>query len=396
MNKTILIDAGHGGTDGGSTGNGIIEKELTLKISQYIKNRLDELGIASIMVRTSDETLNPNDRIDRIKELANNKDVIIISNHINAGGGDGAEVIYPLRSSDTLAKDIVQELQNAGQNVRKYYQRRSMTDPSKDYYYILRDTNPQEAVIVEYGFLDGTGDDVSQLKNGYSKLAEATVKGIAKYLNIPYYTEGIEYYTVEKGDSLYSISKKFNISVDELKRINNLSSSLLTIGQQLIVSNNNANNISTTNDYYTVQAGDTLYSIANKYNTTVSNLKAINKLNTNNIYVGQQLLLDEQKPESGSNINTYIVQRGDTLYSIANKYNTTISNLKTLNNLSSNLLSVGQQLKVPTSSMKSYMVQGGDTLYSIAMKFNTTVDDIMKANNLNNSFLSIGQTLIIP
>lgn len=85
--KKVVIDAGHGGEDGGATGNGIVEKEYTLKISQYIHDRLDELGVENTLIRSTDETIEPRDRIDRIlKPYGNNKDVLVVSNHINAGG----------------------------------------------------------------------------------------------------------------------------------------------------------------------------------------------------------------------------------------------------------------------------------------------------------------------
>lgn len=85
----VVIDAGHGGDDPGSSGNGIIEKELTLKISQYMYDRLKELGIPVTMTRTTDETLNPTDRVNRILDAyGNNSNVIVVSNHINAGGGN--------------------------------------------------------------------------------------------------------------------------------------------------------------------------------------------------------------------------------------------------------------------------------------------------------------------
>ena len=89
----VVIDAGHGGDDPGSSWNGIIEKELTLKISQYMYDRLKELGIPVTMTRTTDETLNPTDRVNRILDAyGNNSNVIVVSNHINAGGGDGQSV----------------------------------------------------------------------------------------------------------------------------------------------------------------------------------------------------------------------------------------------------------------------------------------------------------------
>ena len=95
--KKVVIDAGHGGSDPGASGNGIIEKEYTLKISQYIHERLDELGIPNEMTRVSDETLEPADRVKRILGFyGNDKDVIVLSNHINAGGG---EVVFLIKEN---------------------------------------------------------------------------------------------------------------------------------------------------------------------------------------------------------------------------------------------------------------------------------------------------------
>ena len=110
-NKKIVIDAGHGGNDPGAVANGIIEKELTLNISKYIYDRLKQLGLDVKMTRTSDETISPTDRVNRVlNSFGNSSDVLVISNHINAGGGDGAEVIYALRSNDTLPNLILNEL----------------------------------------------------------------------------------------------------------------------------------------------------------------------------------------------------------------------------------------------------------------------------------------------
>ncbi len=83
----VVIDAGHGGSDPGASGNGIIEKDLTLAISQYMYDLFCDKGINVKMTRTTDETVSPTERVNRILEaFGNNKDVIVVSNHINAGG----------------------------------------------------------------------------------------------------------------------------------------------------------------------------------------------------------------------------------------------------------------------------------------------------------------------
>ncbi len=198
---------------------------------------------------------------------------------------------------------------------------------------------------------------------------------------------------MKSGDSLWSIAKKFNTTVDNLKKINNLTSNLLSIGQKLKISEGTT---SSNNEYYTVQKGDTLYSIANKYGLTVNELKKLNNLTSDNLSVGQSLIV-EKLPSESTDINTYTVKSGDTLYSIAKKYNTTVSNLMTLNNLTSSALSINQVLKVPTDEVETddtyYTVKSGDTLYSIANKYGLTVDELKKLNNLTSNLLSIGQKL---
>lgn len=336
MAKKVVIDSGHGGVDGGSSGNGILEKEYTLKISNYIKKRLDELGIENAMTRTSDELLDQSTRPKKAQSFfGKGNDVIVLSNHLNAGGGDGAEVIYALRNTDALSKLIAKELESSGQNVRKYYQRRLPSNPSKDYYYLLRDTPNNETLIVEYGFLDSTGDDVNLIKNNWEDLAEAVVKALANYIGVPYsLNEESDYYVVKKGDSLWSIAKKYNTTVDELKSINNLKSNLLSIGQRLKIKESNDNQ-----NIYIVKKGDTLYKIANMYGTTVDNLKALNNLKNNNLSIGQKLIVPSKN-------KIYIVQKGDSLWSIARKYDTTVDSIKRNNNLSTNVLQIGQKLKI--------------------------------------------------
>ena len=332
----IVIDAGHGGIDSGAVGNGIVEKDLTLKISKYIYDRLKELGLDVRLTREIDETISPSDRVNRVLSFfGDGSDVIVLSNHINAGGGDGAEVIYSLRNKDTLANLILNELKNSGQNIRRSYQKTLPTDKTKDYYFIQRETPNTESLIVEYGFLDGKGDDVSQLKNNYQEYAEAVVKAIIEYLNLTYIpVQKVNYYTVVSGDTLWNIARRFNTTVSDLKDINGLTNSLLSIGQTLKIP---TEEIKTYNNIYTVKKGDTLYNIAKNYDTTVNELLQLNNLISTNLSIGQKLNIPS---------NSYTVTSGDTLWSIARKFNTTINDLKILNNLANDILSIGQILKV--------------------------------------------------
>ena len=339
--RGVVVDAGHGGVDGGASANGLLEKDLTLKISTYIYNRLKELGIPVKMTRTTDETLPANERVPRVlNAFGNYPDVIVLSNHINAGGGDGAEVVYALRNNDTLANMVLNELGNKGQNKRKVYQKRLPSDTSKDYYYILRETGKTQPLLIEYGFIDSKGDDVNLLKNNILDLAEGTVKAVTEYIGVPYTppVTNQDTYTVQKGDTLYSISKRFNISIEDLIRINNLSNNILSIGQVLYLNDNNKEY-----DTYIVQKGDSLWKISREYNIPVNQLIEINNLNNTIISIGQKLLVPKQDKKVNE---TYTVQKGDTLWNIAKRYNMSVYELKELNNLTSNILSIGQILNI--------------------------------------------------
>ena len=293
-----------------------------------------------------------------------------------------------------MSKKIASELEKTGQNVRKYYQRRLPSNPAKDYYYMLRETPNNESIIVEYGFVDSNGDDVSLIKNNWEEMAEAVVKAIADYIGVPYTPEDIEnYYKVQSGDTLWGIARRFGITVDELKQANSLTSNSLAIGQLLYIPQEETDIVE--NEIYTVKSGDTLYGIAKKYNLTVDELKKLNNLTSNTLSIGQKLIVSTSAQDMES---TYTVTKGDTLYGIANKFGVTVNDLKMLNNLTSNTLSIGQILKIPmvSNNKVTYTVKKGDTLYNIAQTYNTTVDKIKELNNLKSNTLSIGQTLILP
>ena len=399
----IVIDAGHGGDDPGASGNGIVEKNLTLDISNYMYDKLRNLNIPVAMTRTTDETLSPTERVNRIlSKFGDSSDVIVVSNHINAGGGDGAEVIYALRDNNRLSNLILDNLESAGQNIRDAFQRRLPSDPSKDYYFIHRNTGNTEPVIVEYGFLDSSLDDVTQLKNDWPKYADAVVNALLQYIGVQSGGEGT--YTVKSGDSLWSIAKKYNTTVNELKSLNNLKSNSLSTGQVLKIPVQN-----TSGNTYTVKSGDTLYAIANRYGVTVNELKNTNNLTTNSLTIGQRLIIPSKETivpptDNKEDYITYTVKSGDTLYKIANSYNLTPSDLMEYNNLSSTVLNIGQTLKIPynveqeevTTEYIQYTVKSGDSLYSIARNYGVSVNDIMNYNNLSSNLLSIGQVLKIP
>ena len=219
-------------------------------------------------------------------------------------------------------------------------------------------------------------------------------------------------YTVKKGDTLYGIARIYNVSVDSIKKLNYFTDNNLVIGQVIRIPEMYTKpedmNVPTYVNY-TVKKGDTLYSIAKQYGVLADTIIQDNALKNVNLSIGQNLKIrvipssfeveecfgeDSNIELPNSNIEKYVVKKGDTLYSISKKFNTSVNNIIQMNKLNSNALNVGQVLQIPVSNF-TYIVQRGDTLYGIARKFQKTVDDIKKKNNLNTNNLTIGQQLLI-
>lgn len=375
-------------------------------IARYMYEEFQKKGIPVTLVRSVDETVSPTERVNRILDAyGDNPNVVIISNHINAAGSgiqgaEGAEVIYALRDNSNLASNILTALGNAGQKMRKFYQRRLPSDTSKDYYFIHRNTGSNtHPVIVEYGFIDNP-EDLSKIQNNYKEYVDAVVDAvIATYEGetIPSLPESGNYYVVQNGDSLWKIANKYGITVNELKSLNGLTSNNLTVGQILEVPGSS----SSTSGTYTVKSGDSLWKIANEYGLTVAELKSLNGLTSDNLSVGQVLKVSNSSGSSNSSGNTYTVKSGDSLWKIANQYGVTVNELKSLNDLTSDILSIGQVLKIPSSSSSNssgstYTVKAGDSLWNIANQYGITVDELKNLNNLTSNTLSIGQILKVP
>ncbi len=385
MNYQVIINPELGGNETGKSYNGESEKEYNLRFSKLLSGKLSQMGINNILVRTSDKGMDDIERINYIKSLLRNSpNSLVLSNGL---GSEDIEIIYGLNRNDNLANRLATNLEDNEFTVSKYYQRRDSTNTNLDYDYIIRNLPNNESIIIRYGDI---ASDNSYLNGRIEDLVNIVANTLKSYLGL-----ADDYYIVKNGDNLYSIARKFNTTVEDIKRLNNLTNNNLSIGQKLIIKSI-PSTIVDTNTYYTVKKGDSLYSIALKYNMTANELKELNNLTSNILSVGQRLRVNKELPEGS---NTYKVVAGDNLYSIATKYNTTVDKIKKLNNLTSNNLSIGQVLIVGSGtspSSNTYKVVNGDTLYSIARKYNISVDELKRLNNLTGNNLSIGQILKVP
>ena len=239
----------------------------------------------------------------------------------------------------------------------------------------------------------------------------------------------VESYKVQRGDTLYSIASQSKMSLSELADLNNLSTnSGLQVGQSIKIPAG-----STVPDTYTVQSGDSLTAIASKYNLGMDYIADLNNMSrTAGLRAGQKLKLtgevpavetpktvEKQTTASNNSTDIHVVKSGETLNSIARKYHLQLNYLAELNNLSRTAnVRVGQRLKVEgdvdsapiktetvaakpqaTSSRatEAYKVKSGESLNSIANRAGMSVSELASLNNLSpRAGLQVGQTIQIP
>ena len=250
-------------------------------------------------------------------------------------------------------------------------------------------------------------------------------------------TGGNGSYTVQSGDSVWSISDKYGISMDQLRNWNNIQNDLIIPGQKLVVkqgSSNTAKPVSTApaqtskpstsgNGSYTVQSGDSVWTIADKYGISMDQLRSWNNIQNDFIYAGQKLVVKQGSTNSvatstpstsipasttnTSGVKKYTVQAGDSVWSIADKHGITMDQLISWNNIKNNTIHPDQKLIVKqgnagngstnnsSTSGSSYKVKSGDNLWSIADHYNTSVDALKALNNLSSDNIYLGQSLKI-
>ncbi len=396
--QKVVINASLGGNIEGGVNANLVEKDFNLEISKLIYDKLRSLGVDAYLVRDDDSTLSDEERLSIINQYLNGDSGIVLTNKLASGLDSGAEVIYALKDADTLAMQISNSIESLGQNILKFYQLRDPNNTALDFYSIIREVPEKvESLIVSYGYLDSS-KDIDFLQTKKEELATNIALTIYDYLNKN------NIYVVKEGDSLYTIARKYETTVAKLKELNNLVTNNLAVGQELIIPSNKQNGLNLSEQdflIYTVKPGDTLYTIARANNTTIDVLKEINNLESDNLNLGEILKIPTKiTNEDMENYQIYVVKPLDNLYDIAKRFNVSVLEIKNLNGLSSDNLTIGEVLKIPNQSNKSnyfnYVVKKGDNLYKIANLYQTTVSELKNLNNLENNDLTVGKVLKVP
>ena len=223
-------------------------------------------------------------------------------------------------------------------------------------------------------------------------------------------------YTIQAGDTFFTIARKFNVSLDALLAANpGINPDNLQIGQVICIPG--AMPPPTTCPAgtmpYTVQAGDTFFTIARRFNVSLDALLAANPdVNPDNLQIGQIICIPGATPPPSkcpSGTFEYTVKAGDTFFTLAQEFNTTVAAIQRANpGVDPNRLQIGQVICIPgtgptpppskcPSGTFEYTVKAGDTFFTLAQEFNTTVEAIQRANpGVDPNRLQIGQVICIP
>ena len=219
-------------------------------------------------------------------------------------------------------------------------------------------------------------------------------------------------YTVKRGDTLKSIALENNLTVEAILNANPdiADPEDLRSGQSIVLPLLNTSGYSS-GDYYTVKVGDTLESIAKEHGTTVDAilLKNPKLIDTDSVEAGETIEIPKAHasqippPPATCSGRYYTVVAGDSLYLIAQRNNITLDALLAANPQITDpaRISVGQVICVPgtTPSCEGtlYTIRAGDTLFALAQRYNTTVDAILRANpGIDPNNLRVGQIICIP
>lgn len=284
--KKIFIDPGHGGSDPGAAGHGLLEKDITLAIAQQLKVILnqDYTGHVLKFSREIDRTVSLRERTSMANDWQAN---YLLSIHVNAGGGIGFEsFIYNNSQQRRQETEKLQPIIHNNIIKKTNFANRGMKEAN---FHMLRESR-MPALLTENGFIDHKNDaQLLKRTNFIRKIAQGHAAGLAAALQLASQSSVYvdpQIHIVKKGDTLWSIAQQYKTTVDELKQLNNnIDPRKLPIGYQLFISQPKSK-------VHTIEEGDTLWSLAITYKTTVKALQDLNpQLNPKKLTIGKKINL---------------------------------------------------------------------------------------------------------
>lgn len=215
-------------------------------------------------------------------------------------------------------------------------------------------------------------------------------------------------YTIKAGDTLFQLARTYGTTVNAIIAVNpGINPTALRVGQTICIPGTAPVACPDGSFTYVIQRGDNLFAIARRYGTTVSAITAVNPgINPNMLQIGQAICIPgEPSVVCSEGSFSYTIQRGDSLNALAQRFGTNPSAIITLNpGLDPGSLQVGRIICIPgaaprecPSGSSSYVIRSGDTLYVLAQRFGTTVAAIVALNpGINPNALQVGETICIP
>ncbi|WP_181714879.1 N-acetylmuramoyl-L-alanine amidase [Vibrio tarriae] len=403
----VAIDAGHGGEDPGSIGpTRKYEKDITLSVSKKLADQLNAVpGMKAVLTRRGDYFVNLNKRTEIARR---SKAHLLVSVHADAfhtpqPRGGSVFVLNTRRANTEIARWVENHEQQsellggAGEVLSKTNNDRNVSQTLLDLQFshsqkegykvatnILREmgkvahlhkTEPVNAslavlkspdipsVLVETGFISNPSEEKLLIQRSHQdKLARALATAIVQYFedNPP---EGTLFanrgkaqkHKVQRGESIGLIANQYGVSVDALKKANNLKSSTISVGQLLTIPASSAPNpvpvpvmanpVETETITHVVKTGDFLGKLATTYKVSVASIKKENNLKSDTLVLGQKLKITVSLKDRP--LRKHKVQRGEFLSKIADQYNVSVDSIRQANQLRSDQLLVGQQLIIP-------------------------------------------------
>ncbi len=405
--------------------------ELNNLRSKNSKLTVGQKLIVSIKSQESEDDEDNDENIAETKGVeTKNLDRQIVVNHEVRNGESIAEIaklyntdVNQIKTDNRLRSNSVR----AGRNLKittlvspeTFKQKQQLEETNQIAFHYVKRGESLGKIASKYGMSVSELQDINNIRRGKihpgQKLkVQKSEKYESSEINITENTTSTSnaVHKVRRGESLFQIAQKYDLSVDQVKSLNNLSSDYIYAGQNLkVVSNGTLPSANKSMTKHTVRRGETLGYIADNYGVSTQNIRNWNNIKGSKIYPGQKLLVqansDYTQSSTPKNVDFHRVRKGETLGQIADKYDVTVNQLQAWNNISGTNIQAGEKLVLNSNSLAKgsnskssggnpvyYTLKKGETLNFVANKFSIDLSKVKDLNpNLNERYLQVGQKI---